>query len=170
MKGKSRFIILTDQERVWLEKGRKAGKRATYRQRCHYILLSDQKKSIMEISDIYQVSRQSVANWFNRFEASGISGLHTAKGRGRPAIVRLDNKTEVTRIEELVEKNAQNLKPVLASIQKEFGKKMSKRTLQRILKKKWIWKRFRKVTAKKPDPIEYAEKCKILNCLIGLFY
>lgn len=62
--------------------------------------------------------------------------MQTAKGRGRPPIVRIDNETEVTRIEELVEKNAQNLKPVLISIEKEFGKKMSKRTLNRLLKKK----------------------------------
>lgn len=136
MKGKKRFIKLTKQERIWLEKGRKTGKQATFRQRCHYILLSDQGKSVPEIADIYQVARQSITRWFDRFEANGISGLNTAKGKGRPPIVRIDNEAEVTRIEELVEKNAQNLKPVLISIEKEFGKTMSKRTLQRILKKK----------------------------------
>lgn len=136
MKGKKRFIKLTKEERVWLEKGHKTGKLSTFRQRCHYILLSDQGKKIGELSDIFQVSRQTIVGWFDRYEATGISGLHTAKGRGRPAIVRIDNETEITRIEELVEKNAQNLKPVLAAIEKEFGKTMSKRTLQRILKKK----------------------------------
>lgn len=136
MKGKKRFIKLTEKEREILEKGWKTGKKATSRQRCHYILLSDQGKKIQDIADIYQVSRQSVARWFDRFEANGISGLHTAKGKGRPQIVRIDNETEMKRIEELVEENAQNLNPVLAAIEKEFGKTMSKRTLQRILKKK----------------------------------
>jgi len=136
MKGKKRFIKLTKQERNWLEKGRKTGKKATFRQRCHYILLSDQDKEVQQIADIYQVSRQAITGWFDRFESSGISGLHTAKGKGRPPIIRIDNEVEIKRIEELVEKNAQNLKPVLAAIEKEFGKKMSKQTLRRILKKK----------------------------------
>ena len=136
MQGKKRFIKLTNQERVWLEKGHKTGKKATFRQRCHYILLSGQGKRIEDIADIYQVARQTIAGWFDRFQTLGISGLHTAKGKGRPAIVRIDNEAEMTRIEKLVEENPQNLKPVLSAIQKEFGKTMSKRTLQRILKKK----------------------------------
>ena len=136
MKGKKRFIKLTKQERNWLEKGRKMGKKATFRQRCHYILLSDQGKEVQQIADIYQVSRQAITGWFDRFESGGISGLHTAKGKGRPPIIRIDNETEIKRIEELVEKNAQNLKPVLKAIEKEFGKTMSKQTLGRILKKK----------------------------------
>ena len=136
MRGKKRYIKLTKKERIRLENGRKAGKKATFRQRCHYILLSDQGKSIEEIGDIYQTSRQAVAGWFNRYEASGIKGLHTGKGKGRPPIVRIDNKTEVKKIEDLVEKNAQNIKPVLTQIEEQLGKKMSKKTLQRLLKKK----------------------------------
>jgi len=136
MQGKKRFVKLTKEERKWLEKGRKTGKKSTFRQRCHYILLSDQGKEVQEIADIYQVTRQSITGWYNRFETHGISGLHTKQGTGRPAIIRVDNEPEVTRIEELVEQNAQNLKPVLTAIAKEFGKTISKRTLQRILKKK----------------------------------
>jgi transposase len=152
MKGKKRFVKLTKEERIWLEQGRKTGKKATFRQRCHYILLSDQGKSVSEIADIYQVVRQSVTNWYNRFESVGISGLHTMKGTGRPPIVRIDNETEVTRIEKLVEENAQNLKPVLTAIKKEFGKTMSKRTLQRILKKKMALEKIPSNLPKKTRP------------------
>ena len=136
MRGKKRYIKLTKKERARLENGYKTGKKATFRQRCHYILLSDQGKSIEEIGDIYQTSRQAIAGWFNRYESSGIKGLYTSKGKGRPPIVRIDNKIEVKKIEDLVEKNPQNLKPVLTQIEKELGKKMSKKTLQRLLKKK----------------------------------
>ena len=136
MKGKKRFLTLTSEERVWLEKGRKTGKKATFRQRCHYILLSDQGMRAQEIATIYQVCRQVITKWFDRYENRGISGLHTAKGKGRPAIIRIDNEAEITKIEELVEKNPQNLNPVLAALKEELGKSMSKRTLQRILKKK----------------------------------
>ena len=136
MRGKKRYIKLGTKDREILELGRKKGKHGTFRERCHYILLSDQGKTVTEIADFYQVGRNVVTGWYNRYEQAGITGLQTAKGRGRPPIVRIDNETEVTRIEELVEKNAQNLKPVLISIEKEFGKKMSKRTLNRLLKKK----------------------------------
>jgi len=136
MKGKKRFIALTEEERLELAQGRKGGKKATFRERCHYILLSGQGKTINEIAEIYEVSRQTITNWFNRFESSGICGLHTAKGKGRPPIIRIDNEAEVKRVEDLVASNAKNLNPVLGSIEKEFGKKMSKRTLQRLLKKR----------------------------------
>lgn len=136
MKGKKRFIKLPGEERKWLAKGHKTGKKGTFRQRCHYILLSDQGLSVQQIADIYQVTRQAITGWFDRYATSGISGLHTAKGKGRPPIVRIDNISEITKIEELVERNPQNLKPVLTAIAQELDKKLSKRTLQRILKKK----------------------------------
>ena len=136
MQGKKRYIKLTKAEAEKLESGRKTGKQATFRQRCHYILLSDQGKQVQEIAGIYQVSRQTISGWYDRFEERGIAGLQTAKGQGRHPIVRLDNETEVQKIEELVERSPQNLKPVLKEIEKELGKKMSKRTLKRLLKKK----------------------------------
>jgi transposase len=136
MRGKKRFIKLSGSEREALELGRKKGKKSTFRQRSHYILLSDQGKTIVEIAEIYQVVRQSVSKWFDRYEKQGIAGLHTAKGKGRPAIVRIDNETEMTQIERLVEQSPQNLKPVLRAIDKKLGKKMSKKTLQRLLKKR----------------------------------
>ena len=72
--------------------------------------------------------------WFDRYESQSIKGLHTTAGKGRPAIVRLDNEAEIAKIEELFEQNPQNLNTVLAGIEKEPGKKMSKRTLHRLLK------------------------------------
>lgn len=136
MQGEKRFIKITPKEYEWLIKGWKKGKKSAFRQRCHYIILSHEDKSIQEIAAIYQVSRQTVATWFDKYEIQGISGLHSASSSGRPPIIRVDNETEVKEIEELVENSSQNLKPVLVAIKKKFGKKMSKRTLQRLLKKR----------------------------------
>jgi len=133
---KKRYIKLTESEVIELEQCRKTGKQNTFRQRCHYILLSNQGKSVDEISEIYQVGRNSVTNWYNRYESSGITGLHTTKGQGRPAIICIENQSEVAQIEKWVEQHAQNLKPVLAEIDQKLGKKMVKRTLTRLLKKK----------------------------------
>jgi transposase len=136
MQGKKRFINLEKEEEEGLKIGWKTGKKAAFRQRCHYILLSNQKMSINNIAAVYQTTRQTVTSWFNRYEKEGIFGLHTAKGSGRVPIIRIDNETEVKKIEELVEKSPQNLKYVLSQIKEELGKEMSKKTLKRILKKK----------------------------------
>lgn len=135
MQGKKRFIKLDKKEEEALKIGWKTGKKATFRQRCHYILLSSQGLEINAISKVYQKTRQSIAVWLNKYEAKGISGLHTAKGSGRPPIIRIDNVTEVKRIEDLVEANPQNLKVVLNQIKEELGKELSKKTLKRLLKK-----------------------------------
>ncbi|MFT5647543.1 MAG: hypothetical protein ACI976_002235 [Aureispira sp.] len=50
-------------------------------------------------------------------------------------MIRLDNESEISTIEALVEDSAQNLKPMLAKIEEQLGKKMSKRSLQWFLEK-----------------------------------
>ena len=69
--------------------------------RCHLVLLSDQRHGVQQITELYQLSRQRVAHWFTRYEQGGITSLHTAKGRGRRPILRIDNALEVQHIERL---------------------------------------------------------------------
>ena len=131
---KARYIQLDDAGRKALEMGFKRGKKAVFRQRCHYLLLSNQGRQIHEIASIYQTTRQAVARWFDRYKASGIDGLHTQKGRGEKPILRLDNERDVETVKKLVSKHAQDLDPILAELESKLGKQMSKRTLQRFLK------------------------------------
>ena len=60
MKGKKRFITLSTVDFEALELGFKKSKSSTFRQRCHYILLSNQGKFIGEIALIYAVSYQTI--------------------------------------------------------------------------------------------------------------
>ena len=136
MQGKPRYITLSSSAESALWEGHRNGKKATFRSRCHYILLTHQGKSINDIASIYQISRQSVVFWMNRYEASGIEALHTAKGSGRPSILCLDNESEVKAVEDIVKESPQNLHTALAKIQSELGKEMSKKTLQRFFKKR----------------------------------
>ena len=117
MKGKKRFINLTEDERNELKLGKKTGKKDTFRTRCQYILLSDQGYSIQEICKIHSISQVSLGKWFTRYEKQGILGLHTAKGAGRPEILRIENEADSKLFEKWVEDNAQNLKPVLEEIE-----------------------------------------------------
>lgn len=130
-----RFVTLTDEEHHILMEGWKKGKRHTFRSRCNMILLSHQGYDITEIGFLVGVTRQTISKWLDRYEAGGIDALHTAKGRGRPPIVRHDNKKVVKKIEKLVEEYPQKLDQALAKIEELTGKPMSVKTLQRILKK-----------------------------------
>ena len=131
-----KHIILSQAERIALEKERKMGKSHTFRERCHYILLSDSGHRIEDIAKIYQTSRQVIGDWLKRYEQSGIKGLETAKGKGRRPIIRIDNDAQVKQIEDLVAESPQNLNQVLVKIKENLGKEMSKKTLQRLLKKR----------------------------------
>ena len=133
---KPKHIKLSEEEQISLEKGRKTGESHTFRERCHYILLNDAGMRIEEIAKIYQTSRQVIGGWIKRYELDGLKGLETAKGKGRRPIVRIDNEAEVKHIEDLVEQTPQNLNQVLVKIKADLGKEMSKKTLQRLLKKK----------------------------------
>ena len=135
MGSKKRFVKLTEEKRIALHAGFKTGKKATFRQRCHFILLSDQGYSIQQIAELYQVTRQAVSRWFDRYESLGIEGLHTKKGQGEKPILRIDNNEHVQTVKNLMETHAQDLDPVLAILEKRLGKSMSKRTLQRFLKR-----------------------------------
>lgn len=81
MRGKKRFIKLTTEQRLALEQGFKKGKRAVFRQRCHFLLLSDQGLEIQSIAQIYDVARQSVAVWLDRYEQQGIEAFAPAKDK-----------------------------------------------------------------------------------------
>jgi len=152
MKGERRFIDLKPDKVEELTIGFKSGNTATYRRRCHIILLSDQGQSIGEIAEIYNIVRQTVTNTFNRFEKAGIKGLQTKKGQGKKPIIRIENEAQTNQIEKLVEKNSQNLNAALAEIKKEVGLEMSKVTLQRFLKKKVALETFPKNLSSKARP------------------
>ncbi len=134
MRGKKRFINLTESQRLALQNGFERGKQPVFRKRCHIVLLSDQGYSVQQISALYKLSRIGIGRWFDRYEQGGIESLQTNKGQGRPSILRIDNEVDVQEVERLLEQNSQNLKPALAELEQK-GKVMSKRTLQRFLKK-----------------------------------
>lgn len=62
------------------------------RQRAHSIILSMKGFSIDQISNIIDVDRDSVSNWFNRWEEGGIDALLDLSKSGRPPILFNDLK------------------------------------------------------------------------------
>lgn len=59
----------------------KLSKHHQVRKRAHCILLSDEKYSIAELMKIFKVSRNTIYNWFNNWESSGLVGLYNQGGQ-----------------------------------------------------------------------------------------
>ena len=52
------------------------------RQRSHCIQLSHEGYKISQLMRIFQVSRNTIYNWFNDWEKHGLVGLYNRQGRG----------------------------------------------------------------------------------------
>ena len=130
--GKTRIVILTDEQRQVLEKGYKNGKSHAFRKRCHIVLLKSEKRSSEEVSTILKVSEPSVNTWLDRYETEGIMGLFTKKGRGRKPILNVETDEGVVR--DAIKVERQRLTETQAIIAKKLNKEFSTKTLKVFLK------------------------------------
>jgi len=133
------------------------------RTRALCIKLSNQGYTINELIKIFNVSRNTIYNWFNNWEKFALAGLYNNLGRGRKNIL---NEAQVTKIKEWVEAEPKNLNNVKNKIKEEWKITISKDTIKRTLKKqKMKWKRLRRVPGKKPEPKLYEHKLKAIEKL-----
>lgn len=126
------------------------------RQRAHCILLSSHDYSIAQLMEIFRVSRKTLYNWFNNWEAQGVVGLYNRPGRGRK---RTFNSEQIEQIRAWVKQHPRQLKQVVQKIQAEWGTTTSTQTIKRVLKAvRMSWHRFRRVVGGQPNATEYAHK------------
>lgn len=130
--GKTRIVILTDEQRQVLEKGYQNGKSHAFRKRCHIVLLKSEKRSSEEVSMFLKMSEPSVNTWLDRYESEGIVGLFTKKGRGRKPILNVETDEAVVRDSIKVER--QRLTETQAIIAQKLNKEFSTKTLKLFLK------------------------------------
>ena len=74
-----------DETEILLELVKSAENHRT-RQRAHAIILSHKKYSVEELSDIFEVHRDTISRWLDSYEECGISGLFDAPKPGRPKV------------------------------------------------------------------------------------
>lgn len=139
MSRKKRFVkALTETEHLTLEQGFKYGPAVDFRQRCQTLLLSHKGYEVNQITDMLDVSAQTVYGTMKSWRADGIAGLIRKKGQGRKATLQADNARHVEATHKAVQKHAQNSKQILEALYAEVDiAPMSKRSLQRFLKK-WL--------------------------------
>lgn len=102
----------------------------TVRTRSQCILLSHQKRTIIDLSLIYDVNRKTIERWFDSWEENGIPSLSIASGRGVKTKL-LGYKKVVIQQAEL---HARNLKNVLTYFKEQHNIIICKKTLQNFLK------------------------------------
>ena len=130
--GRPRTVELSAEERLELERGYRNSSNASFSRRCHILLLKTESRTSAEVAEIIGTNQLSVNQWLDRYEAEGISGLYTRKGRGRRPI--LDTEKDGDKVRKIVQKERQRLKHAKKSLEEELGKEFSLKTLQRFLK------------------------------------
>jgi transposase len=141
----------------------KSSKHHQVRKRAHCILLSYERYSIAELMKIFKVSRNTIYNWFNNWESSGLVGLYNQGGQGRRKT--FDSQQQKI-IKSWAKETPKQLSVVQEKIEKKWGIKTSRDTIKRVIKGlKMKWKRMRSVVGGKPQKEVYERKKKILEAL-----
>ena len=123
------------------------------RMRAHGILLSHQGWAMGRIAAVYQVSRYAVSEWIERWHSAGLVGLYDHPRSGRPPSLTPD---EQPKVDQYLQDHPKDLKQVVHVLEQETSKRVSTKTLKRLIKKhRYVWKRLRKTPAKAPEPATY---------------
>ncbi len=78
--------------------------------RSHSILLSAGGYTIEETADVFQVKRDTVSSWIDRWEKSGISGLADLPRSGRLPILTEEEREKVL---ELIKEYPQSIRTII---------------------------------------------------------
>jgi len=112
------------------------------RMRAHSILLSARGYTIEMIADIFQVTRDTVSSWIDRWKQSGINGLSDMPRSGRPPLLTDEEREKLL---ELIKKYPRSIRTVISKLYEITGKIVSTKTIRRLARAaKLTWKRIRK--------------------------
>ena len=110
------------------------------------------------IARIYQVAYRSVSSWIDQWQTRGLVGLYDQPGAGRRPTLSHD---EQQKVQQYLQDSPKDLKKVVHQLEQETKKRVSTKTIQRLMKKnRYVLKRMRKAPAKSPDPHKY-ERSKV---------
>jgi transposase len=125
-----RYVTLKTEEIKALEELYKSAPDNSTRKRSHCLLLSHQKRTITDLSEVFKVSRRTIERWLNDWAVNGVDSLPILPGRG----VKTRLKGHEEEIAKQLELHSRNLKNVLLYFDKEHNIKICKKTLQNFLK------------------------------------
>lgn len=121
MSRRKKFIKnLNTEDLTLLKDGKKHGKSAAFRDRCHAILLSHKGYEVKQIAEVLDVTIGSVYNWFRAWHKGGFEALQTKPGQGRKPTLCIDNEQHVDAIKKAVKKRAETGTKIIETIEKEL--------------------------------------------------
>ncbi len=125
-----RYVTLKTAEIEALERLQKNSTDNTVRKRSHCLLLSHQRRTITDLSGIFNVNRRTIERWLDSWAKSDFDSLSIQPGRG--VKTRLKGLEAV--ILEQLKEHSRNLKNVLTYLEKQHNIVICKKTLQNFLK------------------------------------
>jgi len=102
------------------------------RTRAHIILLSFKGFCIDDISEIFDLNRDTVSSCIRAWEKHGRDGLADRPKCGRPLGL---SSSEMETVKKIIGESPQTVRHILARIEEETGKKISRASLKRISEK-----------------------------------
>ena len=102
------------------------------RQRAHGMLLSCEGKTTQELMHIFDVERLTISHWFKAWESRRCAGLYDHAGRGRPHKL---TEAEQEPAHQYIAQHPHNMQKVVHLIEQETSKRVSTKTIKRLLKK-----------------------------------
>ena len=128
-----RFIHdLSPETQCLLWRCYKESKHHRVRQRAHCILLSFEGRTTTDLMDIFDVDRLTISHWFDAWEAYHFIGLYDHKRCGRPPKL---TREEQTQAQQYIKQYPKDMKKVVHLLEQETSKRVSTKTLKRLLKK-----------------------------------
>jgi transposase len=132
---------LSEIEKLTLQEAYMNHPQFRVRHRAHALLLNNRGYSIAQLQHVFEVNRDTVSAWLDRWENDGITGLFDGVRSGRPTIFTLE---EQDKFRNYVDENPHQLKEAVTKLREEVGKDASLDTYKRFLKKLgYTWKRCR---------------------------
>jgi transposase len=101
------------------------------RRRSDAILLSDQRFTVDEITRIFEVTRDTVSQWIDRWEEEAFEGLNDKPLPGRPRKTTAEEDAQLCKIVEL---HPQQSKRARLVVEEKLKKSLSPKTIRRRLK------------------------------------
>ena len=105
-------------------------KKYQVRQRAHAIILINKGYKILQVADIFAVSRKTIYNWQNNWFEGKFTGLYNQTGTGRKEIF---NNSQKRQIRDWSKKYYRNLAILVTKAEEKWGIKASQNTIKRIL-------------------------------------
>ena len=123
---------LTPETQRLLRRCYKESQHHRVRQRAHGILLSFDGKTTKELLHIFDVERLTIYHWFDAWERRHFAGLYDHAKCGRPPKL---TEAEQEKAHQYIAQHPQNMKKVVHLIEQETSKRVSTKTIKRLLKK-----------------------------------